>query len=212
MDDLISKKDLLLETGISYGQLYRWKRERLIPDSWFDKRALFTGQETYFPRTLILERVHFIMTHKDTHSLSELKNLLSPDAVSRSYDIGALAQLPNAKRSAHIYEAMFSTSTLNHGQALTVVICANYDSACSPNDETLIRFMAALDKWSNEKQLFSQTEGMLSVLRTDSGAIPAYITSNGEIAVEGAEIEYTISLNDISRKFTRMLNTIYEER
>ena len=58
MDELISKKDLLQETGISYGQLYRWKRERLIPDAWFEKRSSYTGQETFFPRTLILERVH----------------------------------------------------------------------------------------------------------------------------------------------------------
>ena len=36
MDELISKKDLLQETGISYGQLYRWIRERLIPDAWFE--------------------------------------------------------------------------------------------------------------------------------------------------------------------------------
>ena len=35
---LISKKDLLAETGISYGQLYRWKREQLIPEEWFIKQ------------------------------------------------------------------------------------------------------------------------------------------------------------------------------
>ena len=73
MDELISKKDLLQETGISYGQLYRWKRERLIPDAWFEKRSSYTGQETFFPRTLILERVHFILTHKDEYSLTELR-------------------------------------------------------------------------------------------------------------------------------------------
>ena len=45
----ISKKDLLKTTGISYGQLYRWKREGLIPEEWFVKRSSPTGQETYFP-------------------------------------------------------------------------------------------------------------------------------------------------------------------
>ncbi|MCL2486473.1 MAG: YhbD family protein, partial [Oscillospiraceae bacterium] len=34
-EGLISKKDLLEFTGISYGQLYRWKREGLIPEEWF---------------------------------------------------------------------------------------------------------------------------------------------------------------------------------
>ena len=33
MDEtLISKKELLDLTGISYGQLYRWKRKGLIPE------------------------------------------------------------------------------------------------------------------------------------------------------------------------------------
>jgi len=50
----ISKKDLLILTGISYGQLYRWKRKGLIPEDWFIKRASFTGQETYFPKDLYL--------------------------------------------------------------------------------------------------------------------------------------------------------------
>lgn len=45
---LISKKDLLAITGISYGQLYRWKRERLIPEEWFIKQSSYTGQETFF--------------------------------------------------------------------------------------------------------------------------------------------------------------------
>jgi len=45
---LISKKELLKQTGISYGQLYRWKREGLIPEEWFIKQPTFTGQETFF--------------------------------------------------------------------------------------------------------------------------------------------------------------------
>jgi len=35
---LISKKDTLETMGISYGQLYRWKRKGLIPESWFIRR------------------------------------------------------------------------------------------------------------------------------------------------------------------------------
>ena len=43
--NLISKKDLLDQSGISYGQLYRWKRKGLIPESWFQKKSAFTGQD-----------------------------------------------------------------------------------------------------------------------------------------------------------------------
>jgi predicted DNA-binding transcriptional regulator AlpA len=32
-EELISKKEVLELTGISYGQFYRWKREGLIPES-----------------------------------------------------------------------------------------------------------------------------------------------------------------------------------
>ncbi len=50
MDErLISKKELLEHAGISYGQLYRWKRKNLIPEDWFIRKSTFTGQETFFP-------------------------------------------------------------------------------------------------------------------------------------------------------------------
>lgn len=81
----ISKKDLLKETGISYGQLYRWKREGLIPEAWFQKKASFTGQETYFPKEEILKRVKAIQQLKDTYSLEELARLLSPEVSNRLF-------------------------------------------------------------------------------------------------------------------------------
>jgi DNA-binding transcriptional MerR regulator len=74
----ISKKDLLERTGISYGQLYRWKRKGLIPEEWFVKKAAFTGQETFFPRAEILERVERIQGMKDDINLDQLASLLSP--------------------------------------------------------------------------------------------------------------------------------------
>jgi DNA-binding transcriptional MerR regulator len=72
----ISKKDLLTETGISYGQLYRWKREGLIPEEWFIKRSAFTGQETFFPRTRMLGRVRAILALKDSLSLEQIREQL----------------------------------------------------------------------------------------------------------------------------------------
>ncbi|WP_243456497.1 DUF4004 family protein [Mobilitalea sibirica] len=77
--NLISKKDLLAITGISYGQLYRWKRERLIPEEWFIKQSAYTGQETFFPREQILSRVKSILELKDKYSLEELAKILSPE-------------------------------------------------------------------------------------------------------------------------------------
>jgi len=75
--ELISKKELLEITGISYGQLYRWKRKRLIPEEWFIRKSTFTGQETFFPKELILGRIDQIINKKDDLSLDELAEKLS---------------------------------------------------------------------------------------------------------------------------------------
>jgi DNA-binding transcriptional MerR regulator len=76
--ELISKKELLELTGISYGQLYRWKRKQLIPEEWFIRKSAFTGQETFFPKDLILQRIDKIIHMKDDLSLDELAGRLSP--------------------------------------------------------------------------------------------------------------------------------------
>lgn len=81
----ISKKDLLKTTGISYGQLYRWKREGLIPEEWFVKRSSPTGQETYFPQEKILKRIHAIQQLKDSYSLEELAQILTPEVSNRLF-------------------------------------------------------------------------------------------------------------------------------
>lgn len=78
-NDLISKKELLEITGISYGQLYRWKRKNLIPEEWFIRKSTFTGQETFFPKAKILERVNKILSMKEDLSLDDLANMLSPN-------------------------------------------------------------------------------------------------------------------------------------
>jgi predicted DNA-binding transcriptional regulator AlpA len=77
--DLISKKEVLELTGISYGQLYRWKRKSIIPEDWFIKKSSFTGQETFFPREKMLARIEKVKEMKDTHSLDELSNFFSPN-------------------------------------------------------------------------------------------------------------------------------------
>ncbi|XMB85608.1 DUF4004 family protein [Mycoplasmatota bacterium WC44] len=81
----ISKKELLELTEISYGQLYRWKRKGLIPDSWFIKKSSFTGQETFFPKDEILERIKKILELKDLMPLEEIKEYLSGSHYFRVY-------------------------------------------------------------------------------------------------------------------------------
>ncbi len=84
-EELISKKDLLELTDISYGQLYRWKRKNLIPEDWFVRKSTFTGQETFFPRNKILARIEKIKNMKDDLSLDQLADMFSPGLVSTSF-------------------------------------------------------------------------------------------------------------------------------
>ncbi|MGE9754928.1 YhbD family protein [Bacillus inaquosorum] len=77
-EQLISKKELLEKTSISYGQLYRWKRKNLIPEEWFIRKSTFTGQETFFPREDILKRISMIQKMKENLSLDEMREMLSP--------------------------------------------------------------------------------------------------------------------------------------
>ena len=78
--ELISKKELLELYKISYGALYRWKRKGLIPEDWFIKKLTVTGQETFFPRQLICERMELIQKQKDETSLEELSKQFSSES------------------------------------------------------------------------------------------------------------------------------------
>ena len=77
-EELISKKELLEYTAISYGQLYRWKRKGLIPEDWFIKKSSYTGQETFFPRERVLARIDKIKSMKEDISLDDLADVFSP--------------------------------------------------------------------------------------------------------------------------------------
>jgi len=78
--NLISKKELLEKYGISYGSLYRWKRMGLIPEEWFIKTSTVTGQETFFDRDTVCERIELIISMKDNTSLETLALQLNPPA------------------------------------------------------------------------------------------------------------------------------------
>ena len=82
--ELISKKELLEKYAISYGALYRWKRKGLIPEDWFIKKSTVTGQETFFPRELVCERIELIKKQKDDVSLDELSNHFSSESKKKA--------------------------------------------------------------------------------------------------------------------------------
>lgn len=118
----ISKKELLKTTGISYGQLYRWKREGLIPEEWFVKRSSPTGQETFFPQDKILKRIHAIQQLKDSYSLEELANILTPEVSNR----------------------LFSEEDLEHFDELDVDVAADFMDAMNKDSFVFLEVLVMI--------------------------------------------------------------------
>lgn len=102
-EELISKKDLLVLMNISYGQLYRWKRKNLIPEEWFIKKSVSTGQETFFPKEKIIARINTIIELKDEASLDELAERFSNNSIKNVY----------LKRSYILEHSIVSETVLN---------------------------------------------------------------------------------------------------
>ena len=125
-EHLISKKKVLEQMGISYGQLYRWKRKGLIPESWFIRRSTFTGQETFFPKDKIVERIGRIKDMKGEHALDDLAEVIS-EHVNAKLEVafGKLKQLgwfdEELVRSCGIVENEAGTLSLRDALCLAVL-------------------------------------------------------------------------------------------
>jgi DNA-binding transcriptional MerR regulator len=128
---LISKKDLLNETGISYGQLYRWKREGLIPEDWFIKKPSFTGQETFFPKNKILNRVRAIQELKDKYSLEELAKILSPEVAERNFTIDDLNIIEEIQKGLiPAFVKGFDKNNFIYMEVLIMIALSNFRRDC----------------------------------------------------------------------------------
>lgn len=212
MDEWISKKDLLSSVGISYGQLYRWKREGLIPDSWFVKRSSFTGQETYLPRERTLERIRFILDNKDQYSLKQLQDLLSPSAGSRLYRTTALMRVPGTFRAIERVSAITGAQHFNHAQALCVLIGADMLAQCQMDEEAFTCVIRALLAWQDERNLFGQTDGRLVLLEGPQGSFPLYLCADGAYWTPASlRTAFELRMSDIPGRYTRRLNELAEE-
>ena len=117
-EELISKKELLELKGISYGTLYRWKRKQLIPDEWFIRKSTFTGQETFFPRALILERVDSILNGKAGTSLDDLAEILSGAPMELSITLKEMKQREMISEAARFAAEPFFPGMMDFDGAL----------------------------------------------------------------------------------------------
>ena len=115
---MISKKELLKQTGISYGQLYRWKREGLIPEEWFKKTSAPTGQETFFDEDEILPRVRKILELKDDFSIEEMRRAFAVKTGGEEIETKALFAIPDC--NTEIVNALAAGGTVSPEQAALV--------------------------------------------------------------------------------------------
>jgi len=119
---LISKKDLLIETGISYGQLYRWKRKNIIPEEWFIKKSTFTGQETFFPKDKIVERINLILSMKEGISLDDIANMFTEKKDNKQFNIDYLIE-KNAisNYSKEIFKTIYENQEIIENKELLIL-------------------------------------------------------------------------------------------
>lgn len=174
---LISKKELLKVTGISYGQLYRWKREGLIPEEWFLKQPSFTGQETFFPKEKILTRIQAINELKDRYSLEELAALLSPELSGRLFTPEELASIEETDPSLiRIFTKTLDKDHLDFPELLFLVCLSKWKTAfgLTPADAEglCIGIRAGLDSLHSEGcslMLFRLCEGYYTCILAGKG-------------------------------------------
>ncbi len=157
--ELISKKELLELTNISYGQLYRWKRKNIIPEMWFIKKSVSTGQETFFPRKQMLERIEQIINLKDELSLDELANVFNPKASTATLSKDMLLSKKYVKaESVVIYEQMQGgiVETLDEFVLIGIKIIDDYVASgmlTYQEGKQLLDFVAQNQKHLNVEQL-----------------------------------------------------------
>lgn len=193
--DLISKKDLLELTGISYGQLYRWKRKNLIPEEWFIRKSTFTGQETFFPKEKILERIEKIQLMKENLSLDELADVFSPDLAKLSLNEGEILKRGIASKPVLDFtiENIGRLKEFSFEQTLTIYILEKMLQSGDINfDEGRMVLQVLQDYY---RKMDSKTAEIVFVRKL--GMSTCFIVSNGdEIFFEnGTKVVSRISLS-----------------
>ncbi|PKQ38344.1 MAG: DUF4004 domain-containing protein [Actinobacteria bacterium HGW-Actinobacteria-1] len=183
---MISKKDLLQHTGISYGQLYRWKRKNLIPEEWFVRKSTFTGQETFFPRDKILARVERILSMKDGDaSLDDIAEAVSPDLGGISLTLAEVAERGIASEAAIgvFRSAHPDAAALVFGELVSLYVV---DKLLGTGDVSLEEARSVLATLEEQFGAFEGSDGDLVCVRKMGVSVCGLVTSSAELRLESA--------------------------
>lgn len=199
-EELITKKELLDMFGISYGALYRWKRKNLIPDPWFIHKATVTGQETFFPRDRVIERVETIIRLKDTMSLDEIAEMFMPGKSEVILDHDEIVSLGIAGIKIIETYTKLSGKTPPYGwdrllELSVFVLCGEYDGAVCAAGQS--------KKASEEAVLYvvSKNNTKISFCFTPSPNAPKPIFADG---CEAKEYRISEIINELNNKLSKI--------
>lgn len=182
--ELISKKDLLTQMGISYGQLYRWKRKGLIPEEWFVRKSTFTGTETFFPRDKMLARIERILSMKDGDlSLDDIADAVAPDLGSISLTPSQAADRSVVSTQAlDVYDSAHpGTDALRYGELLSLYVL---DRLLATGEVSLDEGRWVLAAFEEAYPGFEGGDCDLVVVRKMGVAVCFMVTNTAEVAFE----------------------------
>jgi len=185
--ELISKKELLVAAGISYGQLYRWKRKGLIPEDWFQRKSTFTGQETFFPREKVLARIEKIKSMKDEDaSLDEIADAVAPNLGEISMTIAEIRERGLVSPEA---AELFAEGVCDCDQPLVfgeVVSLAALDTLLRTGDVSLDEGRVVLDALQENYPAFEGKAADLLFVRRMGLSTALLISSGAEVKFDRA--------------------------
>lgn len=182
-EELISKKDILSLTGISYGQLYRWKRKNLIPEDWFIKKPSFTGQETFFPKEKILDRINKIISLKDDMPLDDLADMFSPkvDVDNVSEEI-LLSNKMVSNEAFNIYKSIYGEKRV---YSFKEILCmCILDNTLIKGDITIDEGKLIIDTILDNYDLLQSKEGVVVLGRKLGVSMCIAIASGSEVIMD----------------------------
>ncbi len=207
---LISKKDVLEKLGISYGQLYRWKRKGLIPESWFIRQSTFTGQETFFPADKIIARIERIKEMKENLPLDELADLITSQvneklevAFSRLRNLGWLDE--QVIKACHIKcDQQGEEPTLSLADTLCVGVLSKLEKAARAEEidlakQTLDRAftMGLMERVRSERLFLYLLRKRLTAAGISAEISLAVISVEGALFDPGIEVVQSVDLQGL---------------
>lgn len=191
-DNLISKKELLDLTGISYGQLYRWKRKNLIPEDWFIRKSSYTGQETFFPRLKIIPRIDKILNMKEDLSLDELADVFSPSLGEVQLSAGEILDR-NIVTSGALNLYIQVTGHQDHFAFDKVLMIYVLDKLLQSGDISLDEGKMLLGTLEEHLSIFSGKDSQLILIRKMGVAAFILVSSGSTICFDqGVKIVTTL--------------------